>query len=144
MPSFKPGDRVRLEGRVGNKPELRQTDSGKPVTDFSLYVDEGALDADGQWQKTGEEKYKVTVWDQQAKHVAQSLQPGVRVNVRGRFDEERPYTTRSGEPATSLDVTAREVAMSLLWNPVQALRAERGAGRGADANGIDASAGAEI
>ena len=118
MPKFTPGQRLTLRGHLGYTPELRHTpDEGKPVTDFSLAVDQGHKEGD-EWVQDEPIWFKVIAWEHDAKHVAKSLKTGNRVVVTGRFKREHNWTTRDGEDRTDLEVTADEIAASIKFNDV--------------------------
>jgi single-strand DNA-binding protein len=70
-------NKVILIGRLGADPELRQTQSGKSVCNFSLATNErrGGEDA-VEW-------HKITAWERQAELANQYLQKGRQVAVEG-------------------------------------------------------------
>ena len=64
-----------FRGRLGNSPQLRQTQSGEAVANFNLAIDQGY----------GERKItawvRVTVWGKQAQAVANHLDTGALVTA---------------------------------------------------------------
>ena len=98
---------IILVGNVGRDPELRFTQSGAAVCDFSLAVN--------RRRKQGEEWidettwFKITVWGQQAETVNKFVQKGKQVLVASDRIEASAYEARDGELRASLDVTAKTV-----------------------------------
>ena len=100
---------VTLIGNLGNDPEMRYTQSGVPVTSFSLAVTRNWVGQDGQRQ----EKtiwFRVTAWRKLAEFASQYLTKGRQVLVVGEMEEPRAWLdNRSGEPRAGLDVTASTI-----------------------------------
>ena len=94
-------------GNVGRDPEMRYTANGKPVTNFSVAVNRKYTGKDGQThEKT--KWFRVTAWDKLAETTNQYLSKGRQVMVIGEV-KASAYTDQAGEPAASLELTAREV-----------------------------------
>lgn len=98
-------NRVVLIGRLTRDPELRTTNSGKNVVDFSIAVQkrikpqDGAPDADF---------FRVKAWGQTADYVNSYLQKGRLVAVDGRL-ETRKWTDQNGTNRESVEVVADNV-----------------------------------
>ena len=92
-------------GNVGRDPQLRYTQSGIPVCDFSVAVTRriGRRDDPDRTEKTT--WFRVTCWRQQAEIASQYVRKGTQIMVVGTI-EASAYTDRSGQPAASLDLTA--------------------------------------
>lgn len=71
----------------------------------------------------------VTVWRQQAEHVAESVVQGCRVVVQGRLSQ-RSYEDRDGQKRTVYEVEADEVAVSLRNATAKVTKASSGGGSG--------------
>ena len=97
---------------IGNvaKPELRFTQSGKPVFGFSLAQSHRKKDQSGQWQDDGTTWRKVTVWDQKGELLAEHISQGDRVMVIGQ-ERIREYDKQDGSKGQSLELNAREVGI---------------------------------
>jgi len=95
-------------GNLGADPELRYTPGGQAYTQFSLA-------ANREWTNdTGEEQkettwFRVVVWGKQAETCHEYLSKGRRVLVEGERLRVSPYLKRDGQPAASLELTARTV-----------------------------------
>jgi len=96
-----------IVGHLGRDPEMRFTPNGKAVTNFSVAISRKFTGKDGQVvEKT--KWFRVTAWDKLAELCNQYLRKGRLVLVAGEI-EASAYTNQAGEPAASLELTAREV-----------------------------------
>ena len=98
-------NRVVLVGRLTRDPELRKTNSDKPVASFTLAVDNRNKGADGQ--KTAS-FIPITVWNDQATNVCKYVRKGSLVGVDGRL-LQRTYEKKDGTKANVLEVVADSV-----------------------------------
>ena len=91
---------VVLQGRLARDPELRQTNTGKQVARFTLAVDRGRKDANGQSQT---DWINVIAWERLADFAYKYLSKGQMVNVDGRLRQQggqrRPGLPCPGGPA---------------------------------------------
>lgn len=104
MASF---NQVQFIGRLGKDPELQVTTTGKPITKFSLAVDQGGKDKDGQ-AKQDTMWLNVTTWDKLAEVVEKYATKGVQVFVQGKL-LLRNYEDKQGVKRQSIDVVANVV-----------------------------------
>ena len=100
--------KVMIIGNLGRDPEMRYTPTGKPVTQFSVAVNQSTKN-----QQTGEwieetDWFRVSVFGDRAERAAEQLRKGNRVFVEGRF-RTREFEGQDGQKRTSLDVTADNV-----------------------------------
>lgn len=72
---------LSIVGRIGKVGQLRYTQSGKAVINFSVAVDNGK-DADGE--KRAATWFEVALWEKQAEALAQYLTVGDRIGVNGQ------------------------------------------------------------
>lgn len=98
---------ITILGNVGSDPELRYTQGGVAVTNFSVAVNKRYSTSDDE-QREDTTWFRVTVWRKQAEVVAQYLKKGRQVLVIGEASVSA-YTNRAGEAAASLDITAHNV-----------------------------------
>jgi single-strand DNA-binding protein len=96
--------RVILVGNLGRDPEMRYSQNGTPITNFSMAVNRRRRDQDGQYQDETS-WFRVTLFRQQAENAAEWLRKGNRVLVEGQL-QVRTYTDANGVERTSVDVNA--------------------------------------
>lgn len=99
---------VIVVGNVGRDPELKYTQSGIAVTDFSVASSRSWTDQSGQKQERTT-WWRVTCWRRQAEIVAQYVKKGRQVMVVASQVEANAYMGRDGEARASLDITADDV-----------------------------------
>jgi single-strand DNA-binding protein len=114
-------------GNLGRDPEMRYTPTGKPVTQFTVAVNQSTRNQQtGEWTEDTD-WFRVSVFGDRAERAAEQLRKGNRVFVEGRF-RSREFEGQDGQKRTSLDVTADNV-ISLEKRP----RDEEGSFSGAPA-----------
>jgi single-strand DNA-binding protein len=100
--------KLQIIGNLGRDPELRYTPNGRPVTTFSVAVNQATKNQQtGEWVEATD-WFRVSVWGDRAERAAESLRKGSRVFVDGRF-RTREYETNDGRKGLSLDVSADQV-----------------------------------
>lgn len=97
-------NRVVLIGRLTRDPELRTTNTGKNVVEFSIAVNKRVKAADG----TDADFFRVKAWGQTAEYVNNYLTKGRLVAVDGRL-ETRKWTDQSGANRETVEVVADNV-----------------------------------
>ncbi|GAA3168537.1 single-stranded DNA-binding protein [Nonomuraea salmonea] len=104
---------LTITGNLTDDPELRFTPTGEAVARFRIASSPRYLDRHtGEW-KDGRPLYLTcNVWRQQAEHVAESLQRGMRVIVEGRL-KQRTYETSEGDKRTVYELEVIEAGPSL-------------------------------
>lgn len=89
-------------GNLGQDPELRYTQSGKAVCNFSIAINTGY----------GEKKetlwLRVSCWDKTAENASKYLRKGSSVFVSGPI-KENSYRDRNGDDKKSVELTAFSV-----------------------------------
>jgi single-strand DNA-binding protein len=100
--------KIQIVGNLGRDPELRYTPNGRPVTEFSVAVNQSTKNQQsGEWVEATD-WFRVSVWGDRAERAAENLRKGARVLVDGRF-RTREYETKDGRKGTSLEITADTV-----------------------------------
>jgi single-strand DNA-binding protein len=100
--------KIQIIGKLGRDPELRYTPNGRPVTTFSVAVNQSTKNQQtGEWVEATD-WFRVSVWGDRAERAAENLRKGSRVFVDGRF-RTREYETNDGRKGLSLDVSADTV-----------------------------------
>ncbi|MGF3056487.1 single-stranded DNA-binding protein [Microbacterium sp. YY-01] len=122
---------ITVVGNLTADPELRYTQNGLPVANFTIASTPRNFDrASGEW-KDGEALFlRASVWREFAEHVAGSLTKGMRVIAQGRL-RQRSYETREGEKRTSIELEIDEIGPSLRYATAQVTRAQSGGPGGA-------------
>ena len=117
---------ITVVGNVTADPELRYTQSGLAVANFTIASTPRTFDrATNEW-KDGEALFlRASVWREFAEHVANSLQKGMRVIAQGRL-KQRSYETKEGERRTALELEIDEIGPSLRFATAQVTRASGG------------------
>ena len=99
---------VIIEGFLGRDPEMRYTPSGRPVTEFTVAVNQSTKNQQtGEWVEETD-WFRVSVFGDRAERAAEQLRKGNRVFVDGRF-RTREFEGQDGQKRTSLDVIADNV-----------------------------------
>lgn len=97
-----------IVGNVGRDVNLRYTQGGIPVADFSVAVTRKFGSGDDRQEKTT--WYKVTCWRQLAEIASQYVKKGMQVMVVGTVDVSA-YLNKEGAAAASLELTADTLQM---------------------------------
>jgi single-strand DNA-binding protein len=101
-------NRVELLGRTGNQPTLRQTPSGTPLTQFSLYTHQIWRNAADQLCETTE-RDTVTAWGQLAIQCVNHLHKGSRIYGTSTLQTHRREDPDIGEQRQRTEIVAAEV-----------------------------------
>ena len=94
-------------GHLGKDPEMRYTQSGVPVTSFSVATTRKWNSASGEQQEKTT-WFRVTCWRKLAELTAQYLKKGRLVLVEGDIDASA-FTDREGNARASLELTATNI-----------------------------------
>ena len=99
MPSL---NKILLIGHLGRDPELRQTQTGKSVANFTMATSE---------KRGGEEHtewHRIVAWEKTAGYCAHYLSKGALVYVEGRI-QTREWTDKEGQSRKTTEVVAQRV-----------------------------------
>lgn len=96
-----------LVGNLGSDPEIRYTQSGKPVVNFTIATSENWTDQQGQKQEKTE-WHKIVVFGRQAENCKQYLSKGRKVYIEGKIQTEQ-WTDQQGQKRYTTKINAREV-----------------------------------
>ena len=121
---------ITVVGNLTADPELRYTQNGVAVANFTIASTPRTFDrASNEW-KDGETVFmRCSVWRQYAENVAESLTKGTRVIVSGRL-KQRSYETREGEKRTVIELEVDEIGPSLRYATAAVTRAAGSASSG--------------
>jgi single-strand DNA-binding protein len=125
---------ITVVGNLTADPELRYTQNGLPVANFTIASTPRTFDRQANEWKDGDALFlRASVWREFAEHVAGSLTKGMRVIAQGRL-RQRSYQDREGNQRTSIELEVDEIGPSLRYATAQVTRAAS-TGGGASAGG---------
>ena len=106
---------ITVVGNLTADPELRYTQSGLAVANFTIASTPRSFDrASNDW-KDGEALFlRASCWREFAEHVAGSLTKGSRVIATGRL-KQRSYQDREGNNRTAIELEVDEIGPSLRY-----------------------------
>ncbi len=102
-------NKVILIGNLGRDPEVRYTQNGSAVANFTLATNEVWTDKGGERQERTE-WHRVVVWGKQAEIVREHLTKGKQVYVEGSL-QTRQWDDREGHKRTTTEIKALRVVM---------------------------------
>lgn len=119
---------ITVIGNLTSDPELRYTQGGAAVANFTIASTPRTFDrASNEW-KDGEALFlRSSAWKELGEHVAASLTKGSRVVAQGRL-KQKSYETKEGEKRTSIEFEIDEIGPSLRYATAQVTRAASNAG----------------
>src|SRR5580698_9189891 len=126
---------ITVVGNLTSDPELRYTQNGLAVANFTIAATPRSFDrASNDWKDGDALFLRASVWREFAEHVAGSLTKGSRVIATGRL-KQRSYETKEGEKRTSIELEVDEIGPSLRYATAQVTRTSSsreggGGGRG--------------
>ncbi len=124
-------NKIFIMGRLTRDPELRRTQSGTPVTSFSLAVDRDFKSQSGERET---DFIDVVAWRSTAEFVSKYFTKGRMAVVEGRL-QIRPWTDKDGNNRRSAEVVADNVYFG------DSRRDGDGSGSSGDRGGYSAPAG---
>ena len=98
-------NKIFIMGRLTRDPELRRTQSGTPVTSFSLAVDRDFKSQSGEKET---DFIDVVAWRSTAEFAAKYFTKGRMAIVEGRL-QIRPWTDKEGNSRRSAEVVADNI-----------------------------------
>lgn len=114
---------ITVVGNLTADPELRFTQGGVPVVNFTVASTARIADREAGGYKDGDKLFLRSVaWREMAEHIAASLTKGMRVMVQGRL-RQRAYQDREGQQRTAFELEIDEIGPSLRFATAQVTRA---------------------
>jgi single-strand DNA-binding protein len=101
-------NKVILIGNLGRDPELRYTQNGQPVANFSLATSENWTDKSSGEKVEKTEWHRVVVWGRTAEHCSQYLAKGRTVYIEGRL-QTRDWEDKEGQKRSTTEINAQTV-----------------------------------
>ena len=102
-------NRVTLLGRLGGDPELKYTQSGQAVCNFSLATSENWKDKAGNKQERTE-WHRIVMWAKLAEVANQYLKKGAQVYLEGKIQTET-YDNKEGVKQYKTTIVANVMQM---------------------------------
>jgi single-strand DNA-binding protein len=100
---------VVLTGRVTRDVELKYTTNGSAVANFSIAVNEGVKQPNGQWEDKGN-FFDVSLWGKSAETLTRFLTKGKRITVQGRL-RQQTWQDQEGRSRSKVIVNAQFVQL---------------------------------
>ena len=100
-------NKAMIIGNLGRDPEMRYTQSGQAVTQFTVAVNRNYKDAGGEW-KEETEWFRVVAWAALAERTAEHLRKGNKVYVEGRL-QTRSWEDKDGQKRYTTELVANQV-----------------------------------
>ena len=102
-------NKVQIIGNLGRDPELRFTQDGTPVANFTVAVSESWRSQGGE-QRERTEWFRVVAWRGLAEIANQYLRRGRKVYLEGRL-QTREWQDREGNDRTTTELVVRDMIM---------------------------------
>lgn len=119
---------ITVVGNLTSDPELRYTQSGLAVANFTIASTPKVFDKQTNEFKDGESLFlRASVWREFAEHVAGSLTKGTKVIAQGRL-KQKSYETKEGEKRSSFELEIDSIGPDLRY--ATALVTKSGSSRG--------------
>ena len=113
---------ITVVGNITSDPELRYTQNGLAVANFTIASTPRTFDKATNDYKDGDALFlRCSVWRDFAEHVAGSLTKGSRVIASGRL-RQRSYETKEGEKRSSIELEIDDIGPSLRYATAQVTR----------------------
>jgi single-strand DNA-binding protein len=103
-------NKVMLIGNLGRDPEVRYTQGGTPVANFTMATSERWNDSATGEKKERTEWHRIVVWGKQAEIAGEFLRKGKQVYVEGSL-QTREWTDRDGNKRYTTEVKAQQFTM---------------------------------
>lgn len=116
--------KLTVIGNLTADPELRYTQNGAAVANFTVASTPRVFDRQANEFKDGEALFmRCAVWRDMADHVASSLSKGARVIVVGDL-KQRSYQDKEGNNRVSIELDVEAVGPDLRYATAQVTRAQ--------------------
>ena len=115
-------NKVILVGNVGKDPEVRYSQTGATVANFSLATNERFKDRNNEWQERTE-WHNIVVWQRLAEIVGEYVAKGSKLYVEGKLQTSSWKDRQSGERKYRTEIVARNL---LLLDPRENGGGDRG------------------
>lgn len=121
-------NKVILIGRLGRDPELRYTQGGQAVANFTLATNERFANKSGEQQERTE-WHRIVAWGKTGELCAQYLSKGRSAYIEGRL-QTREWEDKEGHKRSTTEIVAQNV--TFLDSPRTGAASGAASGAGAD------------
>lgn len=97
-----------IVGNLGADPEVRYTESGTAVANFSVATTDVWKDKNSGERKERTEWHRIVVWGKQGESCGEYLSKGRQVHVEGRL-QTREWEDREGQKRYTTEIVANRV-----------------------------------
>ena len=101
-------NKVILVGNLGRDPELRYTQNGQAVVNFTLATSENWKDKSTGERQERTEWHRIVVWGPTGERCAQYLSKGRTVYIEGRL-QTREWEDKEGQKRKTTEINAQTV-----------------------------------
>lgn len=98
-------NRITITGRLTADPELRQTESGKAVTSFSIACQRNYKNDSNEYDA---DFFDIVAWRGNAEFVVKYFSKASLITVDGRL-QSRKYTDKNGNKRVAIEIIAENV-----------------------------------
>jgi len=102
-------NKVQLIGNLGGKPDVKNTENGKKLAQFSLATSESYRNAGGE-KVTETQWHRIVAWGKVAEIAEKYLDKGKEVAIEGKLIN-RSYTDKEGNKKYITEVQVNELLM---------------------------------
>lgn len=111
-----------VTGNLTKDPDLRYTNSGRPVTSLRIASSERVRDEDtGQWRDGETVFFDVEAWGQLAENICEHLQKGDRIVAEGRW-RSNTWEDKDGQMRERILLNARDLGPSMMFRGARPVR----------------------
>jgi single-strand DNA-binding protein len=103
-------NRAELIGNLGKDPEVKYTQGGTAVANFSVATTSSYKDKGGNWQDRTE-WHNCIAWDRLAEICKEYIHKGSKVYVSGRLETQSWEDKQSGEKKYKMQIVVNELIM---------------------------------
>lgn len=104
---------ITVAGNLTADPELRYTQSGLAVANFTIASTPRTFDRQANDWKDGDTLFlRASAWKEYAENIAGALRKGSRVIATGRL-KQRSYETKEGERRTTIELEVDDIGTAI-------------------------------
>ncbi|MDR0950607.1 MAG: single-stranded DNA-binding protein [Candidatus Ancillula sp.] len=119
---------ITVTGNLTAEPELRYTNTGRAVVNFTIASTPRSFDrVTNEWKDGSALFLRTSAWGETAENIAKSLHKGTAVIAQGRLTQ-RSYQAQDGTNRTIVELTADDIGPSLRRATADVARNSSGSG----------------